>query len=135
MGSVGDIPYDNTADDSLQLTTAGGDDPGNPIELWGVGFDGDYTRFGFNGEAGASILILAIAAGRLPPAASPVRTRSTRLIRRGTTSRTRSLAATAPLARKRHRAVHADAVRGRQGVRQTKGLNSPPARCWARNWS
>ena len=53
MGSVGDIPYDNTADDSLQLTTAGGDDPGNPIELWGVGFDGDYTRFGFNGETGA----------------------------------------------------------------------------------
>ncbi len=53
MGSVGDIPYDNTADDSLQLTTAGGDDPGNPIELWGVGFDGDYTTFGFNGETGA----------------------------------------------------------------------------------
>lgn len=53
MGSVGDIPYDNTADDSLQLTTAGGDDPGNPIELWGVGFEGDYMKFGFNGEAGA----------------------------------------------------------------------------------
>jgi hypothetical protein len=53
MGSIGDIPYDNTADDSLQLTTAGGDDPGNPIELWGVGFDGDYATFGFNGETGA----------------------------------------------------------------------------------
>jgi hypothetical protein len=53
MASIGDIAYDNTADDSLQLTTAGGDDPGNPIELWGVGFDGDYATFGFNGEAGA----------------------------------------------------------------------------------
>jgi len=53
MASIGAIAYDNTADDSLQLTTAGGDDPGNPIELWGVGFDGDYTTFGFNGESGA----------------------------------------------------------------------------------
>ncbi len=53
MGSVGEIPYDNTADDALELTTTGGDDPGNPIELWGVGFDGDYTTFGFNGETGA----------------------------------------------------------------------------------
>jgi len=53
MGSIGDIPYDNTADDALQLTTAGGDDAGNPIELWGVGFDGDYATFGFNGETGA----------------------------------------------------------------------------------
>lgn len=53
MGSIGEVPYDNTADDALQLTTAGGDDVGNPIELWGVGFDGDYTKFGFNGEAGA----------------------------------------------------------------------------------
>jgi hypothetical protein len=52
LGSIGDIPYDNTADDALQLTTAGGDDAGNPIELWGVGFDGDYATFGFNGESG-----------------------------------------------------------------------------------
>lgn len=52
MGSMGEIVYDNTADDALQLTTAGGDDPGNPIELWGVGFDGAYTQFGFNGETG-----------------------------------------------------------------------------------
>lgn len=52
MGSMGEIVYDNTADNSLQLTTAGGDDPGNPIELWGVGFDGAYTQFGFNGETG-----------------------------------------------------------------------------------
>lgn len=52
MGGMGAIVYDNTADDALQLTTAGGDEPGNPIELWGVGFDGAYTQFGFNGETG-----------------------------------------------------------------------------------
>jgi hypothetical protein len=50
IGSIGTILYDNTPDDMLELTTAGGDDPGHPLEMWGVGFDGDYSTFGFAGE-------------------------------------------------------------------------------------
>ena len=33
MGSIGEVPYDNTADDALQLTTAGGDDHGADLRL------------------------------------------------------------------------------------------------------
>lgn len=52
MGNIGEIAYDGTADDYFQIT-GGADDPGKPIELWGAGFGGDYTTFGFAGETGA----------------------------------------------------------------------------------
>ncbi len=51
-GTFGPLAYDNTPEDSGQLTIAGGDDPGHPIELWGVGFSGVYQTFGFLGETG-----------------------------------------------------------------------------------
>ncbi|WP_428305192.1 hypothetical protein [Lacipirellula sp.] len=51
MGNIGEIAYDGTADDYFQIT-GGTDDPGKPIELWGVGFGGAYTTFGFAGETG-----------------------------------------------------------------------------------
>lgn len=52
MGNIGDGagPYDNTPDDISQVLAHEGDDPGNPVEMYGVGFDGDYTTFGFHGE-------------------------------------------------------------------------------------
>ena len=43
------LPYDNTIDDSIALTTGGGDDPGNPIELYGIGLQGDYDTIEFTG--------------------------------------------------------------------------------------
>lgn len=51
MGSIGDGsgPYDNTPDDAFAIL-AGEDDPGRPVEMYGIGFDGDYTTFGFHNE-------------------------------------------------------------------------------------
>lgn len=42
--------HDNTPDDYLAVAAGNDSDPGNPIEMWGVGFNGTYETFGFNGE-------------------------------------------------------------------------------------
>jgi len=41
------LPYDNTLDDALSLTTGGGDDAGHPIEMYGIGLRGDYETISF----------------------------------------------------------------------------------------
>lgn len=42
------LEYDNTLDDAPSLTTGGGDDPGRPIEMYGIGLQGDYETIGFD---------------------------------------------------------------------------------------
>jgi hypothetical protein len=45
------LSYDNTLDDFAALTTPGGDtDPGRPIEMYGIGFQGDYQTVSFAAE-------------------------------------------------------------------------------------
>ncbi|MEX2170627.1 MAG: DUF1559 domain-containing protein [Pirellulales bacterium] len=46
------ITYDNTPEDVFELTTLGGDDPGHPVDMYAIGFGGDYQTFGFQGETG-----------------------------------------------------------------------------------
>lgn len=41
------LPYDNTLDTASALTTGGSDDAGHPIELYGIGLQGDYETIGF----------------------------------------------------------------------------------------
>ena len=45
------LPYDNTVDDSLVLTTVGDDDAGRPMEMYGLGFQGDYSTASFESAA------------------------------------------------------------------------------------
>lgn len=43
------LPYDNTLDDSVEITTGGGDpDAGRPMEMYGIGFQGDYETVSFD---------------------------------------------------------------------------------------
>ncbi|MGE3244118.1 MAG: DUF1559 domain-containing protein, partial [Pirellulales bacterium] len=48
-GSGSDLPYDNTADSRNEVLGVEAGDPGRPAELYGVGFRGDYTGYGFAG--------------------------------------------------------------------------------------
>jgi hypothetical protein len=50
LGSIGSGAgaYDGTSDDHVAVGLGDDNDAGHPIEMWGVGFDGDYTTFGFN---------------------------------------------------------------------------------------
>lgn len=51
------LPYDNTLDD-LESLINGTDDPGRPIEMYGVGLQGDYSGFGFDDTADPATLQL-----------------------------------------------------------------------------
>ena len=44
------LPYDNTFDSSEALTTGGDLDAGHPVEMYGIGFQGELQRFGFTAE-------------------------------------------------------------------------------------
>jgi hypothetical protein len=53
LGSIGETPggpYDGTPDSIFDVLSGADADPGRPVEMWGVGFDGAYETFGFNGE-------------------------------------------------------------------------------------
>ncbi|TWT90534.1 hypothetical protein Mal64_09260 [Pseudobythopirellula maris] len=58
------LPYDNTLDDHLALTTGGGDDPGRPIEMYGIGLQGDFETISFAAAADEAALQLGDARWR-----------------------------------------------------------------------
>lgn len=58
------LPYDNTLDISASLTGAGDNDAGSPIELYGIGLQGDYETIRFDDETDDGALRLGDARWR-----------------------------------------------------------------------